>query len=1166
MQNTSSRSSNDLSRWDLADILNPSSAPPRIDPARERKMSLDFPHHHGMYAQSDLDSGFNAHPDGNGNHHQLPPTHPFENPEGHAFGSGYRTNASSSSSLGPPRYGLNSDGMYHSSFGDASYQSNGNPYGDIGSYNSGGKVSPLTPTDPVGGIHHPSPFANKDYPPNYPDLSNDRRMPNGNYPSEFPSEDYPINPPFTSGNTLPHFQDRRFSPDTRFNHSGHLPPPSNHLSGGHGSDIMRSVAPGATHSGYRHEPYLEQYIRTPNRLAFGERTVIVMSSKVAQKSYGTEKRFLCPPPTAIMIGNSWWTEVVRRGDEPKLCPPRVVISISGEPTPQEGSIEWTGSSGKSFDVSDPPTGTTYTGRCVGKQLFISDVDEKKKKVEALVKITAPATDDEPERVIGTFPSRPIKVISKPSKKRQSAKNLELCINHGSTISLFHRLRSQTVSTKYLCVSGSGSSFKGSDGAPLMGLDQRARSTTPSFIARTASWDPFVMYIVDPDYPSPPPNAIPFSNNGSQIPIYYNQTVVLQCLTSGVVSPVLIIRKVDHQTTVVGGGLQEGAKGVADHYCAPAEVCGDPVSQLHKIAFEVYDGARAMPEPGTPGTSGAFLSCMGEKVNTYRPIDGRQWNGASAGAGSNSPTMPGSPISGSSGGAEYFHGSTGSAPTSPSASPDFLSNDGGRVKKKRGSTSAGGMSAGITKNVPKGRRRPSSAGSVTSTRRGSGSDSGVSSGALWQVDIGETSVWTIVGTDQVRYNFYIPPVLFDNQNAPGAFPVPTKPITPFPALVKYLPARPRGGGAEAPLTGRAVCAVEAEPARVEDAHRLWGKLLQDGPGERVLRRGPVAVRRGAVQRGAGVPPARHADDEAPAAHPDSVGRRGVPVECVLSVIVDVCMVLLAALASLSFSGLRVSTSYSSLRACLLLYSVLPAPCCVQLRYIPTIKAVPPPSPSPSRRMDLSSSSLSISSMPKMLWTLYIDYLWNWTDHPNSWVSRIAYTSRVLAILLIMPIVVLTLLDLASYGIARTLGVIDDVKASTSDKETIHNKIPLVRVQRAPGTPSPDSASLLASTDSETLLDASERLQQQHPHSKEPNSSFDFSSSADTLPRLGINTTVPSVSHPDAYFTSGDHSLKLSGVGVFSPCRIEASVSHDYAKTLAAVRGQVDRRGRGRGNHD
>jgi len=39
--------------------------------------------------------------------------------------------------------------------------------------------------------------------------------------------------------------------------------------------------------------------------------------------------------------------------------------------------------GKPFDVSDPPAGTTYIGRCVGKQLFISDVDEKKKLIERL---------------------------------------------------------------------------------------------------------------------------------------------------------------------------------------------------------------------------------------------------------------------------------------------------------------------------------------------------------------------------------------------------------------------------------------------------------------------------------------------------------------------------------------------------------------------------------------------------------------------------------------------------------------------------------------------------------------------------------------------------------------------------------------------------------------
>lgn len=283
-------------------------------------------------------------------------------------------------------------------------------------------------------------------------------------------------------------------------------------------------------------------------------------------------------------------------------------------------------------------------------------------------------------------------------------------------------------------------------------------------------DPFIMYIVDvnkpaggvdsppppppqPEYPSPPPNAIPFTNNGSQIPVYYNQTVVLQCLTSGVVSPVLIIRKVDHQTTVVGGGLQDGAKGIADHYCAVGEVCGDPVSQLHKIAFEVFDPTKAAPEPATTGISGAFLSCQGEKVNTFRPLEGRQWRNPPPSRDS-PDAIPASPTAttptSSTGTADYFgSGVAGSsAPTSPDPS-EFPSNDGGRVKKgKRGSGSSSGSS--LSKPVSqKGRRRPTSAGSAGSSsgRRGSGSDAGASSGALWQVDIGETSVWTIVGTGE-----------------------------------------------------------------------------------------------------------------------------------------------------------------------------------------------------------------------------------------------------------------------------------------------------------------------------------------------------------------------------------------------------------------------------------
>lgn len=66
------------------------------------------------------------------------------------------------------------------------------------------------------------------------------------------------------------------------------------------------------------------------------------------------------------------------------------------------------------------------------------------------------------------------------------------------------------------------------------------------------------------------------------------------------------------------------------------------------------------------------------------------------------------------------------------------------------------------------------------------------------------------SDQVRYNFYVPPVLFDNQHAPqtGSFPIPSKPVTPFPGVVKYLPP---DRAAEAPKSNCASArAVLAKP--------------------------------------------------------------------------------------------------------------------------------------------------------------------------------------------------------------------------------------------------------------------------------------------------------------------------------------------------------------------
>src|SRR5205814_4605186 len=39
-------------------------------------------------------------------------------------------------------------------------------------------------------------------------------------------------------------------------------------------------------------PVIQQYLNSSNPAALGEKTVMVLTSKVAQKSYGTEKRFI----------------------------------------------------------------------------------------------------------------------------------------------------------------------------------------------------------------------------------------------------------------------------------------------------------------------------------------------------------------------------------------------------------------------------------------------------------------------------------------------------------------------------------------------------------------------------------------------------------------------------------------------------------------------------------------------------------------------------------------------------------------------------------------------------------------------------------------------------------------------------------------------------------
>ncbi|KAM3589377.1 hypothetical protein VKS41_000244 [Umbelopsis sp. WA50703] len=596
-------------------------------------------------------------------------------------------------------------------------------------------------------------------------------------------------------------------------------------------------------------PLIRHYLQSPNPAASGERTVVILTSKVAQKSYGTEKRFLCPPPTTHLIGGSWWTQQASDHENSPDSPPSVTVSapnmtvcISGESTSQKGNLEWHAPNGSVMDSSSvitTPNDPVVSGKCVSKQLYINDADEKRKRVECLVKIQLANGFN-----LGTLASKGIKVISKPSKKRQSVKNMELCIHHGTTISLFNRIRSQTVSTKYLGVSTTNgtpvmfaqtsSDWPGAD--PTQPPPNAASAGNGTcFVARTSSWDPFVIWVVDTSRTGesvhneepvtfPPPPAIALRNpSGNPIPIHYNQPVVLQCLSTGLVSPVMVIRKVDKASTVVGGArVSDGGPGGANGFMAGGEYAdealGDPVSQLHKIALQIIqDPSNAncpvdmrnrqypnMPHATQPIT---YLACLNDIVGMHKTTEPRQPLASAMAMMNELPSAPiGVPgMSSSWTDAPSMFGISFGNPTDASA---VTSQEGGRaVRKRRVSCDTtprtlSGVPANsrvsTLANKGSSRRRVNSLndvgnfpsddvnangrrGSVSSTASG-GAAASAQNGAFWSEDVTDAAVWTIVGTDCATYTFWTPQStspFSSQQNSEVA-----SPVTPFPSISHF----------------------------------------------------------------------------------------------------------------------------------------------------------------------------------------------------------------------------------------------------------------------------------------------------------------------------------------------------------------------------------------------
>ncbi|KAG0289872.1 hypothetical protein BGZ98_003665 [Dissophora globulifera] len=191
-------------------------------------------------------------------------------------------------------------------------------------------------------------------------------------------------------------------------------------------------------------------------------TIRCWHGAIAQKSYGIEKRYLCPPPVV---------QVSAGANAKRICleQPHVIMSILHDKLP---SKHQTGSE----NLMEQDCTLDDHLKCSFRNLHVTGTGtDSSKQFKLGLKVFLNKTSAMPTAIMD---SNPIPIISKPSKKTAKAGNASCFILNGMSVSLLNRINAQTVRTKYMAVDNN------------------------AVCAKIGSWSSFTIKMIKPP-PAPP---------------------------------------------------------------------------------------------------------------------------------------------------------------------------------------------------------------------------------------------------------------------------------------------------------------------------------------------------------------------------------------------------------------------------------------------------------------------------------------------------------------------------------------------------------------------------------------------------------------------------------------------------------------------------------------